>query len=350
MDSSKNKSLSRSKTTTLSIASVLAKEGVSNLIPGGALLFDAAKVLFDHGRKYIADRNEERIAKFHRLLVEGPEDEDEIRNLLESEFEASDYHAILASCVQDMEDEKTVQYALLMQSFICRAAQLETRKLFIQAAKTLSMFDLTFLREIFIKGRYELMTAGGATQQLKELLQTSDPMKQISLSRLAYLGFVNEDKTEITDLARDFVQRTFEGKELLPEAIGRKPLTGIMIAIVCFEIGKDDHSRFYRPLQNALWNRQIKSSTHILDSKRSNPALFYSGGILLVGDKPITGTFLEGVEKFAERRPMVRLDISEVGEHVEFENIEFLERYSLVNCSQGNEVNEIELIVSQMFA
>jgi len=87
-----------------------------------------------------------------------------------------------------------------------------------------------------------------------------------------------------------------------------------------------------------------------LDSKRRNPALFYSSGILLVGDKPITGTFLEGIEKFAERRSMLRFDISEAGEHVKFENVEFLEQYSLVNCSQENEVNEIESIVSQMFA
>ena len=93
----KNKSISRTKRSTAKISDLLAREGVATLVPGGGLLYDAGKALFQHGKQYFKDRTEIRLKEFHQALLTGDFNEKEFEQFLGKEFDLDDYYSILSS-------------------------------------------------------------------------------------------------------------------------------------------------------------------------------------------------------------------------------------------------------------
>lgn len=343
----RKKSLERSKKSGISIAALLAKEGVSAVVPGGGLVFDIGKALLDHGRRYIADRNDGRLEKFHRILLDHDGQKEYQDDILNSEFEADDYHAILSSCLQDIEDQKTDVYARLLRAFIVESVSEDNRQLYIQAVKNFSMADIRYLRIIYINSKYDLMTAGGSSGQLKELFKTQHPLRQISLSRFVYMGFVRSNEMDLSELGQRFVQLCSTKDELTPDAIGKKAWTGVTVSILCFEIGSKDHSRFYTPLENMLWSQQIKSITHLVDAKRQITFNLSNAGLLLVGDKLIEGSYLEALQKCSRMFPLVRIDVTSKGAAQTLDGVEFKDAYSVAECPAGKEVEYLEQVVGE---
>ncbi|ALP54976.1 hypothetical protein Tel_17120 (plasmid) [Candidatus Tenderia electrophaga] len=323
---------------------------MTNLVPGGGILFDGAKVLFGHGRKYIQDRNDERISEFHNVLMSHTSSPEECEALLNGEFEESDYHAILGSCIQDIEDEKTEVYARLLRSLIIDPPHKNIKIIFIEASKNLSLSDLEYLKEIYIQSKYDLMTVGGTSHQIEILLKQTDTIRGISINRFVNLGFLNNEKANITELASDFIKRAYGEENLTPEATGRKSWTGIRISVLSFDIGNIDHSMFYETIERDLFSRQIKANVHNLDSRNRFRYGLCHGGIVLVGDEDISGPFLEGLQKFSEIKPLVRINITKGSEVREIEGVSFQGSYSLSHCSKSNVKEEVHSVLSEIFA
>tara|TARA_R110000796_G_C14532658_1_gene432054 strand:- start:585 stop:1631 length:1047 start_codon:yes stop_codon:yes gene_type:complete len=346
----KKKSLDRSKRSAMTIAQILAKEGLSAAIPGGNLMFEAGRTLFDHANQYIKDRNEERLVRFHSVLLDSEGEPKEKEEILYGEFDPDDYHSLLASCIQDIEDKKTDLYANLLKRFIINSVPERERQLFIQGAKALSMDDVRFMREIYIKNKFDLMSPGGTAQQTKQLLETNDPILQILLSRFEYLGFLEAQQKKLSKLGEKFLELGSAHYELTPDSIGRKQWRGIMINILCFEIGNYDHARFYNRLEKVFWDNQIKSQIHIIDSTRNLSFIFWSGGVLLVGDRLIEGQYLTALQKYSAKLPLVRFNVTTKGAGQTLEGVNFLQVYTAVDCPRGEETQYVEKMFNEQFA
>ncbi len=334
---SKNKSIDRSKKTTFTVAEILAKEGLTAIIPGCGFLYDSAKALFNHGKQYYKDRTEDRLEEFHQAILTGDMSEEETTKFLEKEFVLDDYYAVLSSCVQDIESEKVRIYSHLMRSLIDRVLDSAQRRHFITSVKSLSYSDLCFLKDLYINSKYDLMTVGGSAQQLKELLSVSGPFRGQSIKNLASHSFIKDDKSGITEMAESFVSSIFSVQELLPESIGRKPWTGINIVIVSFCIGDKLHDTIAFEVQEFLWSRQVKSSIHVLDERKTSASLIYGAGVLLVSDGGLKDEQIEAVRNFSKKRPLVRLNLNRIASNVELKDVDIAGELTL----QSNDVDKI---------
>jgi hypothetical protein len=345
-----NKSIARSKKSVITIAEVLAKEGLTKVVPGGGILYEGAKALFRHGKQYFKDRTENRLEEFHQALLLGKLDEDEFSEFIEKEFEIDDYYAILSSCVQDIENEKVTIYSQLMRSLIERKLEPALRRHFITSCRELSYIDICFLRELYINSKYDLMTVGGTAEQVKKLLSTNDVHKRISIERLTSRAFLEENEPRLTAIAHEFVNSIYSDEELQPEAIGRQAWTGIHVVITSFKLGKDEHTLVATEIQKALWKRQIKSSIHILDDRRKSASLFYSAGVLLVDNEGVDSAYIEAVTQFSQKRPLFRINIDSEASVIGLKGIEFAGELTLYSKKANDIRQDINKYVESIMA
>lgn len=326
----KNKSIARAKKSTVKVSEFLAREGAAALVPGGGLLYDAANALFQHGKQYYNDRTEDRLEEFHQALLVRNFDDKKYEEFLEREFDLDDYFAVLSSCAQDIENEKIRIYSQLMQSLIRTSIQPNIRRHFITSSKDLTFSDLCFMKELYINSKYDLMTVGGSSQQVKNLLTTSDIFKKLTIEKLAARGFIHANKSSgMTSIGEQYTESIFSAQELKQESIDRKPWTGINIVIVSYQLDDPLHCRVSIEIQEALWKIQIKSSIHILNENRPTTSLFYGAGVLLVGEREIEDNYKKALEMFSNKKPLIRLNLSNNASDVELKNITFSERFTL---------------------
>ncbi|MCX5886083.1 MAG: hypothetical protein NT096_09280 [Proteobacteria bacterium] len=344
----KNKSILRSKKSTVKVSDFLAREGAAALVPGGGLFYEAAKALFQHGKQYFHDRTEDRLEEFHQAILTGNFDEKECEEFLDKEFDLNDYYAVLSSCVQDIEDEKIRIYSQLMQSLIMNVIKPNIRRHFITSSKDLSFQDLCFLRELYINNKYDLMTVGGPPQQVKNLLSTIDIFKDLTIEKLISRGFIHKNKSGITPYGEQYTESIFPTNELKPESIGRKPWTGINIVIVSYQLDHQLHNVVSREVQEALWKIHVKSSIHIIDPKRPTTSLFYGAGVLLVGEKKIENNYKKALENFSTKKPLIRLNLNENASKVELKEIKFAEEFTLQSSKTTEIRRDINNFISKI--
>jgi hypothetical protein len=333
----RKKSVSRAKKSATTVAELLAKEGISVIVPGGGLMYDAAKVLVDHAKSYFSDRTAKRIEDFHSALLVGKTDQDEWEDFLKSPFEPDDYYAVLSSCVQDIETEKVEIYSSLMNYLIESELGSDLRRHFIKSCKELTYSDLSFLQTLYINSKHDLMTVGGTHQQLKTILSTKDPLKILTIEKLKSFGFIPAAGGKITPIAEQFVHAIFSADKRSPVAVGRKKFTGITVVIVTYQLDEPVHKFIATEVQEALWSRQIKSSIHIIDrSMVANSIMFYGAALLIVGDKKIEPNYVSALLKFSEKRPIIRLNIVDTITENGLESIHFSDE---LNYTPGSDLS-----------
>lgn len=343
----KAKSISRAKKTTIKVSDFLLREGAAALVPGGGLFYDAGKALLQHGKQYFQDRTEIRLDEFHQAILTGDFKEEQFEKFLDKEFDLDDYYAVLASCVQDIEDEKTKIYSQLMQSLIMGVIGTKIRRHFITSSKDLTFQELCFLRDLYINSKFDLMTVGGTSQQVKKLLSTNDVFKDLIIGNLISRGFIHKNKSGLTHIGEQYIETIFQKSELKPESIGRKPWTGINIVIISYQLSDRQHNVVCMVVQEALWKVNIKSSIHILD-KRPTTSMLYGAGVLIVGDEKIESSYLKALEDFSKKKPLVRLNLNEKSCGIDLKEIKFIEEYTLKSATPPEIRNEINDYISKI--
>lgn len=336
-----NKSITRANKSATSIAELLAKEGVSAVVPGGGLIYEVTKVLVNHGKNYFSDRTASRIEDFHSALLMGGADHEKFEHFLKAPFELDDYYTVLSSCVQDIEAEKVDIYSSLMKSLIESKLGHELRRHFIKSCKDLTYSELNFLKLLYINNKHDLMTVGGTKQQVKALLSTKDTLRMLAIEKLKSFGFIPATADVITPLAEQFVNTIFSADELLPGAIGKKEFSGIKVVIATYQLDDPEHVRIATEVQEALWSCQIKSSIQTIDDSRSvDSTIFYGAALLIVGDKPIEPKYVSALSKFSDKRPVIRLNIVDIATKSRLEGITFSDELNFTSES-GLSVRDI---------
>ena len=245
----REKKVIRFKKSITTISDLLAKEGVASVFPFGGTIYEITKSLFNHGRTYFKDRTDDRIKTFHEALLKGNADNDDFDSFLKKPFDLDDYYAVLSSCVQDIENEKVWIYSTLMSSLIISHLNQALKRHFIKSCKELTYSELCFLRELYINNKYDLMTVGGIQQQIKKMLTTKNALRLLTIDKLKSFGFINADVSGITSMAEDFVSMIFNAHSLLPGTIGRKPFSGINVAIITYQLSEKIHQEIATEIQ-----------------------------------------------------------------------------------------------------
>ncbi len=219
-----DKSLGRAKKSTVSLAEIGVKEGLGLLLPGGGLIYSVGKVLFEHGKRYMQDRNEARIDEFNRLLLAGMTEE-ESEPLLHTEFSIEDYCSLLSSAIADDEDAKLQFYSQLFKTIILGKIEATYKLHILKCVKELTSTEINFLRELYISSRHDFKGPNSASAQVKALTVTSDPLKNVSLQKLSRMGMLIHSEKEKclvpTKILDSMVSSLYQEEQLTPKAIGK---------------------------------------------------------------------------------------------------------------------------------
>ncbi|WP_454061413.1 hypothetical protein [Candidatus Nitrospira salsa] len=306
----RDKSIIRSKKTAVTVGDLLGKELLTTFIPGSGLVYELVKALINHGRQYYLDRTESRLEEFHLGLLNGIESQEEYSDFINKPFDLDDYYALLASCVQDIENEKVEIYSQLMRGLIGGELDPEMRRHFVKACQKLTYSELCFLKDLYIYSKHDLMTVGGIQEQIKTMLSTHEPLRRLAIEKLMSSGFIDKEERNITSMGEKFISIIFPSGALSPEAVGRKPFSGINVGIISYRLGEGVHSTIAMEIQRALWECQIKSCIHILDNERLRISILrYKAAILIVDNQPIDPEFIEPILQFSDKRALFRLNV-----------------------------------------
>ncbi|OAI19674.1 MULTISPECIES: hypothetical protein [Methylomonas] len=323
-----DKSLDRSKKTATTIAELLAKEGLSSVIPFGGLLYDASKALILHTRNYISDRTNDRMEDFCEHLISGRASDEELKVFLEKKFDMDDYYAVLSSCMQDIENEKVLIYSELMKGLIEGDFSPEIRRYFIKSCKELTFAELSFLREIYINSEYVMMPHSGCVtgtaHQVKQILTTNDPFRRITIERLISLGFVNNQLNEMTPLGKKFGLVLFPSESLTPESINRKRFSGHHVLIASYQLSDQNHVSLAMQLQDRFIQKNIQPQIAVL----KYGVFPFSAAVVLMDGKLIEREYLESLRRCSNLIPIVRLNLNSTASNY-LEGVRFLSELCL---------------------
>ena len=222
-------SQSRGKESALTFVSVLAKEGLSAVVPGGGLMYEGVKVLVKHGIQFFEDRKDARIEKFHDAILGSLEGE-ALDEVLNSEFCLADYTLLLSHTVQDEEDEKVEIYSRIFKALQKDLIPLPFRLHILKSSRSLSLSDFELMREIYIAYTHAFKDEGNRARQVEERTTSMDPMKNLSIQSLIRLGYLYEKGPDNppypTKLLETLVCAIYQDEELKPQAIGKQTWLG----------------------------------------------------------------------------------------------------------------------------
>lgn len=344
----RSKSLNRSKNSVITVADLLAKEGLTAIIPAGGLIYDISKSLAQHGRNYFIGRTEDRLEEFHERLLNEHQDENEIQGFINKEFSLDDYYAILSSCTQDIENEKVTIYANLLRGIIEGRIEPKIKKHFITTCKDLTFTELHFLKEVYINSEFDLMTPGGTRAQVSTLLSTKDFFKSVTISKLIQLGYIDKECRHITPMAKQLIKLIFEKESLSPEAVGRSEFSGINILIISYQLGDNIHNEVVKGIQDSLWSNNIKSSISILDERLLRSMHNYSAAALVVDDKKIIDKYIPSLIKFSEHKPLIKINISEAGMRNSVGGVNFIEQLKIDSLDRTSVKQSVSEFISNL--
>ncbi|PSV34619.1 hypothetical protein [Photobacterium sp. GB-210] len=309
----KENSLTRSKKTVSSLADILLKEGVNTLLPGSTLVYEVGKLAIQHGKQYFTDRTEQRLHDFHLGIVQSEtNDEVNLEGILKKTFNLDEYHAVLNACVQDIENEKTEIYSVLMKSLMVKEITTRHRRFFITVTKQLTFTEIELIRKLYINSSYDLMTVGGTSQQITSILTSHDALTDITIRTLVSYGLVANDRKDMTSLGKLYAEVLFEENKLPPKSINRQEYTKINVAILNYMIGDKTHDQVSRHLHESLWSHGVKSSILALDYHSVHQApLLFNAGVLILGDVEYDEKHFDrrAIAEFASKVPVFPLNI-----------------------------------------
>jgi hypothetical protein len=241
----------------LKLADLAFKLGVS-LTPGANALYEAIKIGAEPFRDYLWARNEKRFNEYCRTLLtgEGVVDQD----MMHAELHAADFHALLDSCLSDIEEEKTTPYANLTRSIARQLVPVTYRRHFIHSLKELAFGHLEILRETYIATRYSCIGQNDKLIHPRDFLThvQTDTISQLALEALIGRGLIT--KTEITALGVTFIESCYSEDDLEPYNFNYKASNKTRGVIIKLTDNKEI-KLIEASLTHELKRRQIQTET-----------------------------------------------------------------------------------------
>ena len=270
MKNEKEKSIVRTKKTTISLTDIVLKEGATIIIPYGAPAYELIKLLLKHAKDWYSERRSRRIEEFHEQLLDGISEECQ-EELFKNEFSIEEYYSILNHVVQDEEDSKNKIYSKLFQALQLNLIPAEYRLHLIKSSRELKYADFDLIRQLYINEKYEFIAPGNKPIQIQSITISDDPIRAHSIQTLIRWGFLSTAETNRppykppwpTQLLKITAELLYDEYDLTDESIGKKAKTAetekIKIYIACDTLGDNKISPILFKISNYFLQADIKN-------------------------------------------------------------------------------------------
>lgn len=202
---------------TLKLADLVVSTALTNSgIPGADALYNFSKLAIQSVKKELINRDEERIEKFHAHLLF---DEHGINEkVVECSLDLADYHALLRSCLDDIENEKTGCYGNLTQAIALRKIPSNLKRHYILSLREMSWGQLDLLARVYVLNKYDIRPETGSSRLYAAsiLEKTKNYAHNIDVDILLNKGLT--DKDTITPIGCMLIENCFPADLLKPEA------------------------------------------------------------------------------------------------------------------------------------
>jgi len=231
----------------------------SGLITGpyGAVGLSAAAAVMEKMQGWVSERNERRLLEFHSRLLNRPDPINlETGEDAASVVENADFHALLAACVRDIEEEKTGAYAELTHSIARGHVKQQWRRHFILSLSDLSWEYLDYLRRVYVVTKNNLMAEGSGSLKAEDFLTgyEAGTVQHLAVVSLNAKSFV--DGVRLSQLGELFVEACSSPEELSPEPYGYQRWSNHCCEVM--DLGSDFGSSTSMRIQNLIRAQRIK--------------------------------------------------------------------------------------------
>ncbi|KJH82091.1 hypothetical protein [Stutzerimonas stutzeri] len=335
--------------TVLRIADLAAKVGVHIASAGSPIadtLYEFSKTGVGKVRDYVHARDDRRILEFHQHLLYRDEVSEE--DILDGELEEANFHALMHACLSDIEDEKTIPYALLTRTIALGKIKPELRRHNILALKDIAWDHLDFLRKLYVVSKYAIIPKQGPGSVTAESILTGyvpGSIEHLAVVSLTSKGFI--DGVQLSDLGKEFVKACSSSDDLTPGAYELQVWSDSKCDIILLD-QSDSSMRFVELIQSALRAKGIGcgSGTAMEGAlKRREASLFTNCAIVIFRrGKRLEAELQENLQHRVGTKPLVQLLIDSDG----VETPEQLVSGEILVINSGNEKRGATLAVEKL--
>lgn len=304
--------------TVLKVADIAAKVGVHIASAGSPIanaLYDLSQTGVGKVRDYVHARDDRRILEFHQHLLYRDEVLDE--EILDGEVEEANFHALMHACLSDIEDEKTMPYALLTRSIALGKIKPELRRHNILALKDIAWDHLDFLRKAYVISKYAIIPKQGAGSVTAESILTGyapGSIEHLAVVSLTSKGFI--DGVQLSDLGKEFVEACSSNDDLTPGAYELQVWSDSKCDIILLD-QSGSSMRFMELIQSALRAKGIScgSGTALEGALKRREANLFSNCAIVIfrRGKRLEAELQENLQHRVGTKPMVQLLIDSDG-------------------------------------
>ncbi|MGQ7814121.1 hypothetical protein ACUTAH_00315 [Metapseudomonas furukawaii] len=335
--------------TVLRIADIAAKVGVHIASTGSPIadaLYEFSKAGVRKVRDYVHARDDRRILEFHQHLLCRDQVPDE--DILDGELEEANFHALMHACLSDIEDEKTIPYALLTRSIALGKIKPELRRHNILALKDIAWDHLDFLRKAYVVSKYAIIPKQGPGSATAESILTGyapGSIEHLAVASLTSKGFI--DGVQLSDLGREFVEACSSSDDLTPGAYELQVWSDSKCDIILLD-QSDSSMRFVELIQSALRAKGIScgSGTAMEGALKRREASLLTNCVIVIfrRGKRLEAELQENLQHRVGTKPMIQLLIDSGG----VETPEQLVPGEVLVINSGNEKLGATLVVEKL--
>lgn len=340
-------SMKRTDTEVAAVVSIAAKvaaelPGIPFVGPLVGALADLIKEHISHTSEAMRKEQEERLADFYAemLNAESKMDEQVARAMVDDK----DFHALLRSCVADIEAEKVRAYANLARGIASGYVERQWRRHFILSLRDLAADELECLRRALVVSRSQLIPTQGTSIKQEEFLQAGQPgtPQSIWMGNLASRGLIHDGK--LSPAGEAFALACYRLTDLTPESMGFRTWTGHNVAVINYEIGREPLYSLCSGLQDVLRAIGVKSTVMpLLQDNEPRARLIFTMGVVVArdGTRELLAN-VPSISRFAAKMPTMLVHF---GNLPELADVQFVARIDASTMDSLTAVDTVRIAV-----
>lgn len=344
--SEKLKSLAIIKKGSIKLADILVGTGIAiQAGPAGKLTYEISKLLVGYAQEFIKERNDERLNHFHRTLITGDLEEEEVKEFLEKDIDLEEYYTLLRAAIQDDEDQKTYYYAELLRKLALGQVPIEYKLYLMKIVKELTSFEIDLIRKIYIYKKFDLIPNHGPSEQVSSLFSNKSLEMKLATDNLVRVGLLEREKQELkpTNIMVSAANIFFKSNDLTPASINREIWRSEHVLVVAPQ--GDKYLAFSEKIQLLLRDNRFKPGPILLfHSEFSRKfSLMNISILILIGGRTMHGGFssleeMDDLAKTIQIPPSVKvIKVIVKIDDLPFDNfLPSVQADKVVNCSLSN--------------
>ncbi|MFJ3471020.1 hypothetical protein [Pseudomonas sp. NPDC090201] len=308
------------KSTTLRIADLVTSTVLSNSgVPGANAAYDFTKLAIDEVRKYLLERQDLKIAKFHIAML-GDNSNSIDETILNSSIDIADYHSLLDACLNDIEMEKNGLYGRLAKSVAKGIVPYNIKRHYILSLKELTWDQIDLLGRLYVMTKHSIKPSHGLGKlEASEAIDSprAGTVEALNIAALKARGFVYGN--EITDFCESFLMAILPTENLTPAAFDFKEWTGHRFSLVELCSEKHETRKISSSIVHHFRDIGIQGGSGPLEGALDRSELGANCSFLIIlyqNGKTIPDHRKANLLKIAKTKPIVQVIICEtVDEH-----------------------------------